>query len=66
MTASVLSERADRPPDGRQANVFAAPVLGTDEFAALLAALDPKGPIAVAVSGGADSMALALLTADSS
>lgn len=64
MTPSVLSERADRPPHGYQENVFAEAALGPDEFAALLAPLDPGAAIAVAVSGGADSMALALLAAE--
>ena len=64
MGLSVLSERADRLADGHQANVLAAAPVGADEFAALLAPLDPAGPMAVAVSGGADSMALTLLAAD--
>lgn len=64
MTQSVLSERADRPAHTHQANVSAETTLGTEEFAALLAPLDPRGAIAVAVSGGADSMALTHLAAE--
>lgn len=64
MIPSVLPERADQPGDQHQANVLAEAPLGADEFAALLAPLDPRRAIAVAVSGGADSMALALLAAE--
>ncbi len=65
MTSSVLSPWADRSADGHQANVFAGDAaVGAEEFAPLLAALGPSGPLAVAVSGGADSMALTLLAAE--
>jgi tRNA(Ile)-lysidine synthase len=60
MTSAVLPEQATGLKAGHQANVSG---LGADEFASLLHRLDPGAHVAVAVSGGADSMALAVLSA---